>query len=107
MCINKWVILVTPKSNFCYFEYFIIKLTHLCFFLGKGLHDLQINTGINGSNGTENTCGFYEGPAQTGERVVVDCASDARGSYVLLTILTPPEKTDILAVCEVQIFVNN
>ena len=78
----------------------------MCFFLGKGLHDLQINTGINGSNGTENTCGFYEGPAQTGERVVVDCASDARGSYVLLTILTPPEKTDILAVCEVQIFVN-
>ncbi|XP_078309412.1 fucolectin-like [Crassostrea virginica] len=71
---------------------------------GHRLHDLQINTGINGR---ENTCGFYEGPAVTGERIVVHCTSGARGSYVLLTILTPLGETDCLTVCEIQIFVNN
>ncbi|XP_022301000.2 fucolectin-1-like [Crassostrea virginica] len=72
--------------------------------LGERLHDLQISTGIDG---TENSCGFYEGPGVTGERIVVYCSSGARGRYVLMTILTPPEETDVLTVCEVQVFVNN
>ncbi|XP_078340347.1 fucolectin-like [Crassostrea virginica] len=71
---------------------------------GKRLHDLQISTGIDG---TENSCGFYEGPGVTGERIVLYCTSGARGRYVLMTILTPPEETDVLTVCEVQVFVNN
>ena len=73
-------------------------------FSGDRLHDLQINTGLYG---TENTCGFYEGPAQTGDRIVVYCTFSARGSYVLLTILSPAGETDYLTVCEVQVFVNN
>ena len=74
------------------------------FFLGRRLHDLQINTGISG---TENTCGFYEGPAVTGERIVVYCTSGARGSYILITILSRPEEMDVLNICELQVFVNN
>ena len=74
------------------------------FFLGERLHDLQISTVIDG---TYNSCGFYEGPGVTGERIVIYCSSGARGRYVLLTIMTPPEGTDVLTVCEVQVFVNN
>ena len=74
------------------------------FLLGERLHDLQISTGIDG---TENSCGFYEGSGVTGERIVVYCSSGARGRYVLMTILTPPEETDVLTVCEVQVFVTN
>ena len=69
------------------------------FYLGKTLRNLQVNIGIN-------TCGFYEGPAVRGERVVVYCPYLTRGSYALLTIMTPSGKTDILVVCEIQVFAN-
>ncbi|XP_078341796.1 uncharacterized protein LOC144627806 [Crassostrea virginica] len=70
---------------------------------GGTLRNLQVNIGING---TENTCGFYEGPGELGERVVVYCPYLTRGSYALLTIMTPLGKTDILLVCEIQVFAN-
>ena len=73
-------------------------------FLGHRLHDLQINTGISG---TETTCGFYEGPAVTGERIAVYCTSGVRGSYILMTILSRLDEMDVLNICELQAFVNN
>ena len=75
----------------------------MLFYLGGTLRNLQVNIGING---TENTCGFYEGPGELGERVVVYCPYRTRGSYALLTIMTPLGKTDILLVCEIQVFAN-
>nr|XP_022301001.1 uncharacterized protein LOC111109209 [Crassostrea virginica] len=71
---------------------------------GSRLHDLQVNVGVNG---TDNTCGFYKGPAKNGDRIIMFCTSLAHGSYVTLTILSLPGETDILHVCEIQIFVKN
>ena len=73
------------------------------FYLGNTLRNLHVSIGING---TENICGFYEGPAVTGQRVVVYCPYRTRGSYALLTIMTPSGETDILVVCEIQVFAN-
>ena len=82
----------------------LIHKTFLLYSKGERLHDLQINIGING---TENTCGFYKGPAVNGDRIVVNCNPFARGSYVILRILTPPGEKEFLQVCEIKVYVHN
>nr|XP_034332172.1 fucolectin-like [Crassostrea gigas] len=70
---------------------------------GDRLHDVQVNIT---NNGPEASCGFYEGPADDGDRIAVYCAFGAVGRYVLITILNPPEEKDPLNICEVQVFVD-
>lgn len=40
----------------------------------------------------------------TGDRNVVNCIPGARGTFVLMTILTPVGSTDLINVCEIQVF---
>ncbi|XP_048743048.2 uncharacterized protein LOC125656489 [Ostrea edulis] len=58
-----------------------------------------------GENGTIHTCGFFQGPATSGDRIIVLCASGTTGNDVTLMIQSRQGETDILHVCEVQIFV--
>lgn len=71
--------------------------------LWNRLHDVQINIR---NNGTEASCGFYKGPADTGDRISVYCVSGTVGRYVQLTILSHVGNFDIFNVCEVQVFVD-
>lgn len=71
---------------------------------GTRLHDVQVNI-INNEN--EASCGFYKGPAQVRDVIVVYCASGTVGRYVLMKILSQPGVTDIINVCEVQVFVSS
>lgn len=73
------------------------------FHIGNRLHDVQINIR---NNGTEASCGFYKGPADTGDRISVYCVSGTVGRYVQLTILSHVGNFDIFNVCEVQVFVD-
>ncbi|XP_062579210.1 uncharacterized protein LOC134241143 [Saccostrea cucullata] len=70
---------------------------------GHRLHDLSINVV---ENGKENGCGYFEGPGVTGGRYLVFCTSGSRGNRVRFVIHSRPGQTDVLTVCEIQIFVD-
>ena len=96
---SSWDLMALWMQFSFYFFYYGL----LCI-LGGRLHDLQVNVGVND---TEHTCGFYKGPAKNEDRIIMFCTSLAHGSYVTLTILSLQGETDILHVCEIQIFVKN
>lgn len=75
--------------------------THLLL-KGERLHDLLITVG---GNGTVHTCGFFQGPATSGDRIIVLCSSGTTGNDVTFTIQSRQGETDILHVCEIRIFV--
>ncbi|XP_056001691.1 fucolectin-4-like [Ostrea edulis] len=68
---------------------------------GERLHDLLISVG---ENGVEKPCGFFQGPAATGDRLLIFCSSGSRGRYVRLTIQSIQGERDFLNVCEIQVF---
>ncbi|XP_062579207.1 uncharacterized protein LOC134241141, partial [Saccostrea cucullata] len=70
---------------------------------GDRLHDLSINVV---ENGKENGCGYFTGPGVTGGRLLLFCTSGSRGSRVRFVIHNRAGQTDILNVCEIQIFVD-
>lgn len=69
---------------------------------GADLHDLLISVG---DTGTENVCGVFEGPGQDGDEILIFCAFNTIGRYVMATIISKPGETDLMHVCEVQVFV--
>ncbi|XP_048742640.2 uncharacterized protein LOC125656094 [Ostrea edulis] len=71
-------------------------------YYGERLHDLLITVG---GNGTVHTCGFFQGPATSGDRIIVLCSSGTTGNDVTFTIQSRQGETDILHVCEIRIFV--
>lgn len=56
-----------------------------CVFQGEDLHDLLISVG---DTGTEN--GVFEGPGQDGDEILIICAINAIGRYVMATVISKP-----------------
>ncbi|XP_062584761.1 uncharacterized protein LOC134246413 [Saccostrea cucullata] len=63
-------------------------------------HNLLITVADNEKN---HTCGFYPGPTDLGDRILILCNSLTRGRYVTLTIQSSPGEKDILQICEIKI----
>jgi hypothetical protein len=71
-------------------------------FLEPGrLHSLTVTV----ANDDEmHACGFYPGPTYTHDRISVLCESLARGRFVVLAIQSEPQTTDVLQICEIQVY---
>ncbi|XP_062606407.1 fucolectin-like [Saccostrea cucullata] len=67
---------------------------------GERLQNVTINVTQNGEN---YPCGFYPGPAQSGDRILFLCESGSTGNGVTISILSNGHP-GILAVCEVEVY---
>ncbi|XP_062586780.1 fucolectin-like [Saccostrea cucullata] len=68
---------------------------------GERLHEVRVDVIDNGRNVS---CGFYQGPAANGDRILFLCEMETRGSGVIISILSKDGPTDFLSVCEVEIY---
>lgn len=67
---------------------------------GEDLHDLLISVG---DTGTENVCGVFEGPGQDSDEILIFCAFNTIGRYVMATIISKPGETDLMQMCETSV----
>ncbi|XP_062603286.1 uncharacterized protein LOC134265058 [Saccostrea cucullata] len=58
---------------------------------GERLHDVRVDITENGHNVS---CGFYPGPAVTGDRILFLCEKDTRGNGVTISILSKDGQPD-------------
>ncbi|XP_048743759.2 pentraxin fusion protein-like [Ostrea edulis] len=65
------------------------------------LHNVSITVA---DVGHQQECGFYPGPTNAHDRILVFCKQSTRGRYVTLMIHSRPGACDLLQVCEIQIY---
>jgi hypothetical protein len=65
------------------------------------LHDVQVYVIDQGRN---YPCGFYPGPADNGDRIVIPCRNGAFGSSVKIHIVSKEGQLDVIHVCEVEVY---
>ncbi|XP_062609611.1 uncharacterized protein LOC134271427, partial [Saccostrea cucullata] len=61
---------------------------------GERLHEVRVDVIDNGRNVS---CGFYQGPAANGDRILVLCERETRGNEVIISILSKDGPTDFLS----------
>lgn len=68
---------------------------------GYRLHDASVNVTGNGIN---HLCAFYPGPAATGDRTLFVCKGGIIGDTVTITIQAKEGQTEMLNLCEVEVY---
>jgi hypothetical protein len=56
------------------------------------------------NGGDWKTCGFYKGPGEDFQILFTVCDDVVRGDTLKITILSNPNETDVLHVCEVEVY---
>lgn len=85
----------------CFSFYIFLIHSYIPHFAGHQLHDVHVN--IIG-NGTNYPCGFYPGPAITGDHIVFLCRNGSVGNSIKIQISSKDGQTDWLSVCEVEVY---
>ncbi|XP_061195230.1 fucolectin-like [Saccostrea echinata] len=67
---------------------------------GERFHNVEINVTENGRN---NPCGFYPGPAESGDRILFLCEPGTRGIDVTISLL-PNGQPIFFGLCEVEVY---
>ncbi|XP_056001777.1 uncharacterized protein LOC125667550 [Ostrea edulis] len=68
---------------------------------GDRLHDVSVNVTGNEIN---HLCGFYPGPGGNGDQLLFLCKNGIIGDTVTITIQAKEGQTEILNLCEVEVF---
>jgi hypothetical protein len=93
-------LLINSLSTYLWYYLLIHIVSHFCL-IGERLHDVQVTIIGQGRN---YPCGFFPGPAVTGDRIVILCMNGAIGSSVKIQIVSKEGQMDTLTFCEVEVF---